>query len=236
MSSTIPATKYETKGALTFISAKEFLDVAGDTIHLEFGEYTRGNFPLNYREGQEPQLFHKAILFCLHHHKFQYHVQSDIEVNQHNSYKPFLEFVPLEGHTPENIKAEEQYILDAMDYCHNRMLDRAKLHAPTTTFIPPQYNSLSQVKLFAPYKFKPESLPTLLEDPGLLTIRLNNGWVMAPQDGKPAYYGMYIQFGAYKFKNHLPRPAPVKRSRAVSFAAPVAEVVDLTTEPNPTNV
>jgi hypothetical protein len=233
MASTIPATKYESRGALTFISAKEFLEAAGDSLHLEFGEYNRGNFPLNYREGDKPQAFHKAILFCIHHHQIQYHVKSDNEVNMHNSYKPFLEFVPLAGHAPEDIKSEELCILDLMDYCHKRMLERAILHAPDTTFLPPQHNTLSQVKVFAPYKFKTDTLPALLEEPGLLTIRLNNGWVMAPQDDKPAYYGMYIQFGAYKFKNHLPKPS-AKRSRAVSFA-PVAEVIDLTTEPNPTN-
>ena len=126
----------------------------------------------------------------------------------------------MEDHTLEEIQSEEKQILDLLDYCHIRMLERAKLHTSTTEFLPPQYTKLSEVKLFAPYKFKPESLSDLLAEPGLLTIRLNNGWIMNIQADKPAHYGMYLQFGAYKFKNHLPKPVRTKRSRAVSIVEP----------------
>ena len=211
MSSTIPATKYESKGSLTFISPKELLDCAGNTIHLEYGESKHSTYPLNFNWSEDPQSIHKAILFCIHHHTIQYY-----ETNTDSKpTKPHLKLIPLTDHTPEDIQAEEKCILELVTYCNTRMHERVKLIEPATEALPFQYNNLSDLKIFAPYKFKPESLPTLLTDTGLLTLRLHNGWSTLKETSPR--YGFYLQFGAYKFKSHLPKSALPKRVRAASL-------------------
>ena len=230
--------KYENKSSITYSTAGElWKEIEEKQLLIDFGAFNKRNFPIDYAQHnadstEDLAYFHKAILFALHHHIIEYHQNGDTEVCLSREYKPFLQFIPLADHKKEDVDKEAEAILGIHNYINSRMLIRAKTHAPDTEItVMTNLQHLTQIKIFAPYKFKPEALPIMLAGPGVITIRLHNGWIMPANKTYPSRCGFYTQFGAYNFRHHLPPPTPSttprKRQRSVTFAEPcVSEVIE----------
>ena len=113
----------------------------------------------------------KAISFCVKNHAVQ---------KEDDNYR----LVTSIGNTDEDM-----FILDIKEYLENLMAENKTQRVA---------EDISKIRLGTPYAWTDEKEFQFLKEPGLLTLRIGNGWSTTKEYG--VYYNVGFGFNAWKHK------------------------------------
>lgn len=172
------ATYKETTNCLLFFSPQDFLASVNKLFEYKFDKVPDQNkYILLYRPVNTTEWKKKPISFCLKNHSIQ----------KENNY---YHLVTQEGNTDEDM-----LVLDIKEYLVKLVADNNNQ--------PRLDDHISKIRLWEPYGWKAEKELEFLKEPGLLTIRLGNGYGVT-KDGN-TYYGVNLGFNSWRHKTVLSR-------------------------------
>jgi len=184
-------TSKETSNCLLFFSAKYFLESIGTTFEYRYTKAEDGKFVLQFRALQGSEWKSKPVSFCIEHHGLK-------KVDEES-------FYTLDALTP-GAKDEAYAIVNVQDFLNQLML----VNGPVgRTPIHKIYKDESEIKILKPYRFNAASFFNSQKEPGLITLRIGNGWLFdAANDSY--YYGANLKFNSWKHVTLKKRKAEVQ--------------------------
>ena len=166
------ATYKELSKCILFYSAKDFLDSINKLFEYKFDKVPDQNkYIFMYRPINTTEWKVKAISFCVKNHAVQ---------KEDDNYR----LVTSIGNTDEDM-----FILDIKEYLENLMAENKTQRAA---------EDISKIRLGTPYAWTDEKEFQFLKEPGLLTLRIGNGWSTTKESG--VYYNVGFGFNAWKHK------------------------------------
>jgi len=184
-------TSKETSNCLLFFSAKYFLESIGTTFEYRYIRTEEGKFVFQYRSLQGSEWKAKPVSFCIVNHGIK-------KVDEES-------FYTLDA-TSADAKDEAYAIVNVQDYLNQLML----VNGPVgRTPIHKIYKDESEIKILKPYRFNAASFFNSQKEPGLITLRIGNGWLFdAANDSY--YYGANLKFNSWKHVTVKKRKAEIQ--------------------------
>ena len=196
----------ENKRSLTFLSAKAFLDSVGTQFEYRFAKLdNREKLVFQYRPVGTEEWLQKYIHIVIHHYNIDAHpVKAGYCLNA----SPFC--------PPEAVDDEGKYLLDMNDFLNHRVLD---VTLNTRQPVERPLQNVADLMLYAPMNFDRKNISVVQNKPGLLTIRIDNGWTL-DAGANTYFYGAFLKFNAWKHLDGTMTARPKLQKRKLEEALP----------------